>query len=228
MKTQCSLLLGLTLLLVTPLFASTESHQQAAKEMVDVANLDKMVNAMYEHINSSIIQNLLARDPCLEPIKKPLIELLTKYDQRILNANVVKEEIQKVYAQEFTEAEMREIIAFYKTPAGQKALEKAPLLATKGMEIAQKEMEKSRQQGVMTELQNEITKLIENIDPKQLSPECRKQFEERKAKAKTEEKASEKAEAPSSSNKSDKDKTAESGTDKSAGSKPSEKSSGKK
>src|SRR5262245_58934043 len=122
MKTPRSLLLSLTILLGSPAFASEESLQQAAKEMVEVANLDKMINSMYEHINSIIIQNVLTRDPCLEPIKKPLTDLLTRYDQKILNAAVVKAEVQKIYMQEFTEAEMRVMVAFHKTPTGQKAL----------------------------------------------------------------------------------------------------------
>jgi len=195
MKAIASLIVGLSIFISCPLLvsASEESHREAAKQMVEVANLDKMLSAMYQQINTVITQNILAKDPCLESIRVPLTTLLTKYDQKILNADVVKAEIQKVYQTEFTEEEIKQIVAFYKTPAGQKALEKAPILAAKGMEIAQKEIDKSKSLGVMDDLQKDINALIDNIDVKTLSPECKKKFEEKKLKLQTEEKA--KAEA---------------------------------
>lgn len=181
MKAMTSLILGLSIFISYPLLASEESHREAAKQMVEVANLDKMLSAMYQQINTVITQNILAKDPCLESIRAPLTALLTKYDQKILNADVVKTEIQKVYQAEFSEEEIKQIVAFYKTPAGQKALEKAPILAAKGMEIAQKEIDKSKSLGVMDDLQKDINALIDNIDVKTLSPECKKKFEEKKA-----------------------------------------------
>lgn len=189
MKAIYSFILGLTIFLSYPLHASEESHKEAAKQMVEVANLDKMLSAMYQQINTVITQNLLAKDPCLKSIEGPLTALLTKYDQKILNADVVKSEIQKVYQTEFTEDEIKQIVAFYKTPAGKKALEKAPILAAKGMEIAQKEIDKSKSLGVMDDLQKDINSLIDNIDVKTLSPECQKKFEDKKLKLKTEDKA---------------------------------------
>lgn len=169
--------------------ASEESHKAAAKEMVEVAKVDKMVEAMYQQINTMLIKNLLSQDPCLESIKQPLIDLFVRYDEKILSPEVVKTEVQKIYVQEFTEDEIRQIVAFYKTPAGQKALDKSPLLAAKGMEIAQKEIEKSKNAGVMDALQKDINKLIDNIDPKTLSAECKKKYEERKARLKADDKS---------------------------------------
>lgn len=199
MRAIYSFILGLSLFLSFPLHASEESHKEAAKQMVEVANLDKMITAMYQQINMVITQNILAKDPCLEPIREPLQALLTKYDQKILNAEVVKSEIQKVYQTEFSEDEIKQIVAFYKTSAGKKALEKAPVLAAKGMDIAQKEIDKNKNLGVMDELQKEINNLINNIDVNKLSPECKKRFEERKQKekekAKPEGKTDEKAKA---------------------------------
>jgi hypothetical protein len=171
-------------LFTLPAFASEESHMTAAKKMVEAANLDKMLQEMYQQINDVIIRNLVNKDSCLESIRTPLTDLLTKYDHKILNADIVKTEIQKIYKQEFTEEEINSIVAFYQTPAGKKALEKAPLLATKGIEIAQKEINKSKTNGVMDELQKEVNKLIDGIDPTTMSAECKKKHDERKAQEK--------------------------------------------
>jgi hypothetical protein len=182
----CALIYCASMLLSPSLSASEESHNAAAKEMVEVAKVDKMLEAMYQQINTMLIKNLLSQDPCLESIRQPLIDLFVRYDEKILNPEVVKAEVQKVYVQEFTEDEIKQIVAFYKTPAGQKALDKSPLLAAKGMEIAQKEVEKSKNAGVMDSLQKDINALIDGIDPNTLSAECKKKFEERKARLKDE------------------------------------------
>jgi hypothetical protein len=171
-------------LFTLPAVASEESHMTAAKKMVEAANLDKMLQEMYQQINDVIIRNLVNKDACLESIRTPLTELLSRYDHKILNADIVKTEIQKIYKQEFTEEEINSIVAFYQTPAGKKALEKAPLLATKGIEIAQKEINKSKSNGVMDELQKEVNTLIDGIDPTTMSAECKKKHDERKAQEK--------------------------------------------
>lgn len=200
MKMIHSIILAASLILSFPLQASEESHREAAKQMVEVANLDKMLAAMYQQINTVIVQNVIAKDPCLESLKEPLNKLMLQYDQKILNSEIVKAEIQKVYQTEFTEEEIKQIVAFYKTSAGKKALEKAPILAAKGMEIAQKEIDKNKNLGVMEALQKDINNLIQNIDVKKLSPDCKKKFEERKQK--TEEAAKAGATAPATSTSS--------------------------
>lgn len=43
-----------------------------------------------------------------------------------------------LYAEEFTEKEMKEILAFYETPVGKKVKETMPKLTEKGMEESQK------------------------------------------------------------------------------------------
>lgn len=42
-----------------------------------------------------------------------------------------------IYAENFTETELRDLIAFYKTPTGQKLLQKTPLLAQQTMAAGQ-------------------------------------------------------------------------------------------
>ena len=46
-----------------------------------------------------------------------------------------------IYTDAFTEAKLREVNAFYKTPTGQKAITVLPGLMQKGMAIGQKTMQ---------------------------------------------------------------------------------------
>jgi len=193
MKVKRFIFLLFVLLFVSPVFASEESHMAAAKKMVELANLDKTIQDMHQQIRAAIYQSLITKDPCLKPIQGAVSDVVARYDQKILNTDIVKTEIQKVYKEHFTEEEIERITTFYQTPAGKKALEKAPLLATKGLQIAQQQINESKDKGIMEELQKEIAKLVDNIDPNSLTAECRKKYEDKKAHEKT------KASTPTSS-----------------------------
>lgn len=176
MKIQSVLVFSL--MMFSPfIFASEESHQKAAKELIEILNMDEMMDAMYENMNTNIAQSLVKQDPCLEPVKKPLANLFTKYNQKVISKENFKKKMQEIYAEEFTESEILEITAFYKRPVGQKTLKKMPLLMTKSAEFAQRALASSDSSEARTKLRNDIKQLIKNIDPKQLSPECKKHFE---------------------------------------------------
>ena len=57
---------------------------------------------------------------------------------------------------EFAEAELRDMIAFYKTPTGQKAIAKLPALMAKGAQIGQQRIQEH-----LPELQEAIKKRIQ-------------------------------------------------------------------
>ncbi len=178
MNVKCILLF--IIIIASPcIFASEASHQNAAKELIEVVDIDTVLDAMYENMNATIAQSLVKQDPCFESIKKPLADLFTKHNQKILNAELFKKKMQEIYVETFTEPEIQEIIAFYKTPVGQKTLKTMPLVMTKSSEFAQKEMTKANNSGAATELQNNIIQLIKDIDRKQLSPECKKHFDKK-------------------------------------------------
>jgi hypothetical protein len=52
----------------------------------------------------------------------------------------IKEDIIDIYVDVFTKEELEGIIAFYKTPVGQKLIKKQPELMQKSMEIIQKQL----------------------------------------------------------------------------------------
>jgi len=54
----------------------------------------------------------------------------------------------KLFSEVYTEDELKAIVEFYKTPAGQSMLKKQPLLMQKSMVISQKQM-----QALMPEIQ---------------------------------------------------------------------------
>jgi hypothetical protein len=64
----------------------------------------------------------ISRNPGLAPFRDVMVGWLKKY----MTWQAMQPELVKLYAANFTEAELKEMTAFYKTPTGQKALQAMP------------------------------------------------------------------------------------------------------
>ncbi|MEP7009759.1 MAG: DUF2059 domain-containing protein [Acidobacteriota bacterium] len=103
------------------------SHQQAVTELFGLMDLEKtMLGGATAMIDAQIKAN-----PGIAPFRGLLLEWSTKY----LTWDAMAPQLIKVYMETFTEAETREMIAFYRTPTGKKALTKMPELFQKGAQI---------------------------------------------------------------------------------------------
>lgn len=65
-----------------------------------------------------------------------LLELM-KESQDLFDWDAIGPQMVELYARTFTEDELRDMVAFYKTPSGRKSLEKMPLLMQEGFRISQ-------------------------------------------------------------------------------------------
>jgi hypothetical protein len=74
----------------------------------------------------------------------------------------VRPKVAKLYSDAFTEAELRELIAFYQTPTGQKAVAKLPALVQESGVVAM-----SGVQAGMPQFQQRIGELIESYKKKE-------------------------------------------------------------
>lgn len=71
-------------------------------------------------------------DPKIKPYSNILQNLLFEVLEAYLNddntKNIVKGTSKKIYMEEFTETELREMLTFYRTPLGKKVLTKRPIV----------------------------------------------------------------------------------------------------
>jgi uncharacterized protein len=108
---------------------ATSPHEQAARELYDLIGGKSLAtqagNAMVEQ---------LASNPALAPYQ----DILKGWVQGIFAGGAFDDEMVRLYQETFTESELREIVAFYKTPIGQKTLQKLPELMQKGVAVGQK------------------------------------------------------------------------------------------
>lgn len=108
----------------------------AANELLSALNMDKLMSESIEQmLNLQVQQN-----PKIAPYKVEMRKFFAKH----LAWNSLKGEFVKMYADEFTEKELKDLTAFYKTPTGLKALQKMPGLMAKGAQIGQKRVEDNR------------------------------------------------------------------------------------
>jgi uncharacterized protein len=122
----------LTFLLVGPAFAQQKSaHYRAAENLVDALGLEKN----YENSISAIIQSEGRRLPAdkQQQFRGALKEFLEKYAPW----PVVRPRYIAIYMEEFSEKELNDITAFYKTPSGAKFMERSPALLSKGILFGQ-------------------------------------------------------------------------------------------
>jgi len=115
-------------LFATPAMLSADAASlQAARQLVEICPSEKVMN---EIVNVTFeIQK--QENPELAANEAPFREFFTKYMKDVMNDMV------EVYAEVFTETELLEIIAFYKTATGQKSLEKLPEIMQLSMQKAQ-------------------------------------------------------------------------------------------
>jgi hypothetical protein len=81
--------------------------------------------------SAAMIDMEISRNPGLTPYRDVMVGWLKKY----MTWDAMAPQLTRIYAEAFTEAELKEMSAFYKTPTGQKALSKLPELGQKGAMI---------------------------------------------------------------------------------------------
>jgi len=104
--------------------APTPSAIAAAKQLLALKNASAMYAALVPNVvqrtKQALVQNNLNYQKDLDEVAVKVAHDLAGQEK------AVDEEIARVYATDFTEKELTELIAFYKTPLGKKLLEQEP------------------------------------------------------------------------------------------------------
>ncbi len=129
----------------------TDSHRQAAEELLVEMSMERTLEESIETTLSVQLQQA----PQLVQFEDIMRAFLNKY----MSWEYLKEHIVQLYVEEFTEQELREITAFYRTEAGKKLIELTPVLMNKGMAIGQKAVEEH-----LPELQQMILQRMQELD----------------------------------------------------------------
>ena len=130
-------------------FADEASHRAAAEELLTEANTDKTMKAAID----TMLAAQLKANRALVPVKDVMRKFLVKH----LSYESIKEELIDLHVKEFSEAELKEIAAFYRTPTGKKFIEKQPVMMQKGAEMGMRRVQENSAE-LQTMIQAELNK----------------------------------------------------------------------
>ena len=144
MKTFLPLLLAVALLQPLSARADDASHRKAAESLLNLMGMDHLLDQSVDQM----LQMQVQQNPQLAQFQPQMKAFLNKY----MSWASMKDDMAKIYADEFSEAELNDLTKFYQTPLGKKTIEKMPSLMAKGAAMGQK-----RVQEHLPELQAAIT-----------------------------------------------------------------------
>ena len=133
---------------VTFVGADENSHKKAANELLVTMGIEKML----EQANERLVGIQVAKNRKIVGYE----DLVKAFYDKYSNWEVIKDDVIKMYTQSFTEQELNELTAFYKSPTGQKALSTMPTLMVKTIHAGQQNIKDH-----LPELQKEIEKRTE-------------------------------------------------------------------
>ncbi|MBI4006535.1 MAG: DUF2059 domain-containing protein [Gammaproteobacteria bacterium] len=129
------------ILMTSNAHADDVTHRQTAEELLVTSKADEIVNTMYDQIQTIFIN--MADKMNMPSERKSITEkYMQRLNQLMLNEYWpgMKDQLINVYIALYTEEEMSELIAFYKSPIGQKYINTTPKLMRESLEISQNQM----------------------------------------------------------------------------------------
>ncbi|WP_185816851.1 DUF2059 domain-containing protein [Hymenobacter metallilatus] len=127
-------------------------QRKAAEELLQATSTEKNLAASIDRMLALQIE----QNPGMKAVEPEMRAYINKY----MSWASLKDELVQIYAQEFTEKELKELTKFYLTPIGRKTIEKMPQLMVAGMEMGQR-----RVQEHLPELQQAIAEKMKTQAP---------------------------------------------------------------
>jgi uncharacterized protein len=113
----------------------TPAAVATAKELLAAKNATAMFDPIIPGVVQSTMNTFLPTNPNLF---KELNEVAGRLRNELApRRNEIVDEIAKLYAQRFSEAEMKEVINFYKSPIGKKFVNEEPAIIDQGLQRAE-------------------------------------------------------------------------------------------
>jgi hypothetical protein len=125
--------------------ADESSKQAKVKELFVTMRMEHMLDQMLNSIQrQAVAVAQVTPDAGKTPEQKKLTKEFVNQSMKVVSDSVgwaaLEPDYVKLYAATYSEEEIDGILAFYKSPVGQKWLEKTPVLSSGGMEIVQNRM----------------------------------------------------------------------------------------
>jgi hypothetical protein len=119
--------------------ATVDNKTQLAMQMLDAMQMDTMIKKMVDQVSSAVDKRFLSQESCdvAKPIELEFKQKLLYQLSKNLESDEVKVDMGAIYAQVYSEDELLELTAFYKSPLGKKMLAHTPELFQQAMQLGQ-------------------------------------------------------------------------------------------
>jgi len=107
--------------------ADATSHRKAVLELFQLMDMNNMLKSSID----VSLQAQIQANPAVGRYEKQLRAFFVKY----MSWESLKEQFADLYQKAFSEAELKELVAFYRTPIGKKTLHELPALMQQGAQI---------------------------------------------------------------------------------------------
>lgn len=126
--------------------ADEASKRAKAQQLFLLLHMDRMMDQLMSGVEKQV-QQITQQMPGADAATPEQKQKIADFQQRVLKLvndklgwKALEPDFINLYASTYTEEELDGILAFYKSPVGQKMLEKTPELMTKSTEITQQKM----------------------------------------------------------------------------------------
>lgn len=123
--------------------AEPDSHREAAREMYQImSSREAFLSSFTEVFKIQLDQ--LAKQGIEDGKIKQIEKASATFAETIADDPEFEKRMVSIYVEAFSEPELQELVRFYRTPIGKKALRKMPELMQKGAKVGQDLAEKHR------------------------------------------------------------------------------------
>jgi hypothetical protein len=120
-------------------FAGEKTHYAAARELVDITYNEQITYEASRKVGLQEVADRFENNPKTKNYSSVMVglaaEVMDAYFHDPETQNKIRMGFEKIYTEEFTESEIRELVKFYRTSLGQKTLQRLPVVMQKEWEM---------------------------------------------------------------------------------------------
>jgi len=154
------LFLILPLVVCSVSLADEATHREAAVRVLEITKADAAMKSGFQAMIDPVLASMRQRG-MPEAAAQEVKEAFSQWFTEEIKWEDIKPKMVEIYVQQFSEAELKELQAFYQTPTGQKAIEKLPIVMQQGANIGR---EYAQSKGQI--LQAKLKEIAEKYPPK--------------------------------------------------------------
>lgn len=119
-------------------------REELALEIIELTNADAVTEQLAGQMRSAMLRQVESRIRCeaMRPAVEEAVDDVTDAFAETMNSLDLRAQLVIVYAETFTEDELREIAAFYRSDAGRRLVEAMPEIMRRTMTLGQEHMQR--------------------------------------------------------------------------------------